>query len=132
MSKHIQHLINFISTLFPECPSGNFGMGCTTSCGAGCSGVCDHVTGACTCRTGWTNGGGVPCSGEIVVVVVVVVVVAAAAAAAAFGVDQQIFIMSHGVTLNYAIMLLMLSAFCDRGEDRTQYLAACEFNALPT
>jgi hypothetical protein len=26
----------------------------------------------------------------------------------------------------------MLSAFCGRGEDRTQYLLACEFNPLPT
>ncbi|MEQ2217396.1 hypothetical protein XENOCAPTIV_008386, partial [Xenoophorus captivus] len=38
-----------------ECPAGMFGLGCRHRCQCENEALCDHVSGACTCRVGWTG-----------------------------------------------------------------------------
>lgn len=38
-----------------ECPEGRFGEQCSQTCGCQNGARCDHVSGRCSCTTGWTG-----------------------------------------------------------------------------
>lgn len=40
---------------YPECPAGSFGPRCRQRCQCDNRASCDHVSGACTCKVGWTG-----------------------------------------------------------------------------
>lgn len=45
----------FFSLSLPECPAGFFGLGCRQRCQCDNEASCDHISGACTCKVGWTG-----------------------------------------------------------------------------
>ena len=45
----------FISAHFAVCPSGSYGPQCQQECMCANGAMCDHVSGACTCTSGWRN-----------------------------------------------------------------------------
>ena len=62
-SNYIKRIINFIQPHYAECPSGFYGLGCTTACPGHCKNdeSCNHINGTCDrgCKDGWT---GVTCA----------------------------------------------------------------------
>ena len=46
-------MVFFWQLILPECPSGSFGQNCERDCLCQNGGVCDHVTGSCSCKPGF-------------------------------------------------------------------------------